>query len=470
MKSQQGIALTATLLIMAVIVTLGVGSLSLAMMDSKIAENARANVSAAASAEAGLNAAILVLGKQYQNSSDKKFPLTLTVPQIDGVAAFAARDAVYVPDSSRTGYTLTLKGRTPSGGLHQSEVLVVSTPGTSGTTGTGTGPLGKGIVAEGTITVNGNNTMYIDAGLHGASGYTLNGYDKAQFKKCLSRNATTSVCQSYASLLTPALTATTNKASYTCNPSNDASACAGNKPARLVDAPPPIAVDYEKKRDAAIKGCTNTYSGSPINTAASVVLSGFGLNAVVCVAAGVNFPSGTNLAGVTVIANGDINFNGNTPIVLNKTVLISRSGSININSNDLTIQDSQIFSQNSLNFNGSKTKYLGNTTLASKGSITVNGSSSATQNLSGKKTIGLGLLAEGDITLNGNSDWYASLVAGGNVNYNGSATLYGSVGTKRSFTANGGLTLDGSFEISNTYTAPYFEGATAASPTVVSRR
>lgn len=471
MKSQRGVALIATLLVMVVIVTLGVGSLSLAMLDSKIAENVRANASAEASAEAGLSAAIIVLGKQYQGSSEKKFPTTLTIPQINGSAAFAARDVVYTPDADRTGYTLMVKGRTVSGGLHQSEVLVVSTTGLGSTPSTSIGPLGKGGVAEGTITINGSNTRYIDAGLHGALGYTLNGYDKSQFKKCLSRNTTTSVCQSYASLLTPALTATRDKSGYTCNPSGDSSACIANKPAQLVSAPPTIVVDYDKKRDAAMGSCTNSYSGSPINAAAFVSLAALGQRAVVCVAAGVNFPGGTNLAGVTVIANGDINLNGNNlPIVLNKTVLISRSGGININSNDLTIQDSQLFSQNSLNFNGSSTKYLGDTTLASKGSINVNGSSSASQTLDGKRTIGLGLIAEGDITLNGNSDWYASLIAGGNVNYNGSATLYGSVATKRGFTANGGLTLDASSEISNTYTAPYFEDSAAATPTVVSRR
>jgi Tfp pilus assembly protein PilX len=253
MKSQSGVALVSSLLIMVVIMTLGVGSLSLAMMNSKIAENTRSNTQATASAEASLNAAILVLSQQYASSSDKKFPQSLTVPQINGSPAFASGDAVYTPTSDRSGYTLTIKGRTASGGLHQSEVLVVSTSGSGSSTATGAGPLGKGINAEGTVTVNGSNTQYIDAAVHGASGYTLNGYNKSQFKKCTRRNLLTSVCEASSSLLTPLLSGTKGKSSYTCNPSGDSSACLSNKPAQLVDAPPPITVDYDLKRDAAIK-------------------------------------------------------------------------------------------------------------------------------------------------------------------------------------------------------------------------
>lgn len=82
MKDSRGVALIASLLIMAAIMALGAGSMFLAQMNLKITENTRSNAVAKYHAEAGLDTAVALLKRRYDIY--KAFPTTFTLPVTAG--------------------------------------------------------------------------------------------------------------------------------------------------------------------------------------------------------------------------------------------------------------------------------------------------------------------------------------------------------------------------------------------------
>lgn len=503
MKRQDGIALIASLLIMAAIMALGVGSLFLSTMNLRIAENSRAHALARYNAEAGLEAAMVQLKKDYKTSG--KFPANFTnsaLPTTMGIRYELAASG-YTTYAAQTQARVVVLGTSSSetnSARYQTEAFLSSTSVAGAPSAE---RYGRGLVAEGSLNINGRAT-YTDALLHGNKGFTVNG--QGTFQTCLERNAF-GECVRFQAIADPDIPITAAQGeNATCNFSSNLAVCSGGRPQKLV-AKETVNVNYldrrgdvigkalklERYRDANMQNvrdetqtylyaapsptdteqakpsttsqikisgaltsapyttsCAKTFnSGVSYNSTAEVAAAGFTSGNVICVSGGVTFPNGTNLTGVTVIADGPIQFNGNSSVTLDKTTLISRTGAVNINSSGLTLKSTTVFSNGDLNLNGQQTVYEGDTTLASNGSINVNGSSKVTRNFQGNISIGLALIAQRDININGSSDWYATSVAGGNLTYNGSATLYGGVSAKGNITINGSFDVDSGLPISN---------------------
>lgn len=477
MKAKQGIALVTALLVMVVITVIGVGSLGLAMMNSRIAENVRAAAVAEARAETGVDAAIVMLehaysdnGKKFPASVGGKFPSTLSIPRIDNAASFIAADYTYVTPADQRSFTLTVKGRTASGGLHRSEVYVAGTSGI---------PRLRGLVSEGLIRVTGNST-YTDADIHSNAEYDLGG---STFSECTARNGDGS-CQRAVAISPNDIPVTTgNNPIGRCSLRGGSSTVCSGGMARKTRPPHTVTPDYLGIRDAAIlssdvtkatptrSGTTSTLNGikcdyvstssiAPLSSLLVSLLSTLTSNhPVLCFdGSGVTLPG--SLSNVTIIAKNGVSFTS-TPTLTNSTI-ISRTGSVNIGGK-ANINSSKIFSQGDIDVSGTQTEIQGVSTLASASNISVGGASKAYTASDGTKSIGLAIIAEGNVTANGRSDWFAEVRAGGDFTKNGTAAMYGGVEAKGSITVNGGIDVDTGLSIANS-------DALLQVPTILSRR
>ena len=477
MKSNQGIALVAALLVMVVIMVIGIGSLGLAMMNSRIAENVRSAAVAEASAETGIEAARIMLeraysdnGKRFPASVDGKFPTTVAIPRINNVASFAATDYTYITSADQKSFSLTVKGRTASGGLHLSEILVAGTSGI---------PRLRGLVSEGPIRVTGNST-YTDADIHSNAEYNLGG---STFSECTTRNGDGS-CQRTVAISPSDVPVTTgNNPVGRCSIRGGSSAVCSGGLARKTRSPYTVTPDYLGIRDAAIRasdvtkatparsGTTSTLNGikcdyvstssvAPLTTFLVSLISTLTSNhPVLCIdGSGVTLPS--VLSNVTIIAKNAVSFTS-TPTLTNSTI-ISRTGGVNIGGK-ANIDSSKIFSQEDLDISGTQTEIQGISTIASAGDISIGGASKEYTSADGTKSIGLAIIAEGNVTANGRSNWFAEVRAGGDFTKSGTATMYGGVEAKGSITINGGIDIDTGLSIANS-------DALLQVPTVLSRR
>ncbi|MCA9839551.1 MAG: hypothetical protein KC422_21760 [Trueperaceae bacterium] len=487
MRRQDGIVIVASLILMLAVLGLAVGSLFLTQSNLKIAENVRSKAYAKYAAESGMDATLAALDMyynthhEYPSFSDGQFS-NLALPQFQ---ANGEQVNYEVLAFNNTGNSAVVKvsATSPQGATHVSEALLAGEL-TSSTTTTEVeiNPLvANGLASEGTVTLNGRNN-FVSAGLHGNRGYTINALQNATFSTCLSRN-TNGRCISFETIESDNLpiSAAAGMSSYTCNPANS-SICSGGVPTRLTD-PITVTPNYASRRDAVIAAadqnpsgtlssafgihCDVVHSTAPtMNNAAQVRSAGFISGKVVCVQNGnVTFPNGTSLDGVTVVANGQIQFNGNTAITIENSVLVSKQGCINVNPNRITVRDSKLYSNCDLNMNGQQTLFEGIVTLASASNININGRSSIINN-DGVFSIGLGLVAEGNITVNGQSDWFAVALTGGSFTYNGTSTLYGGVSAKGSITSNGGIDIDSGLAVHND---DFFEGETVTTTEVTQR-
>lgn len=206
--------------------------------------------------------------------------------------------------------------------------------------------------------------------------------------------------------------------------------------------PHEIRVDTLALRNRRIneRPCTKTVSGSlTLTTLHQVHDAGFRSGAVVCLGGGVSFPANVELSGVSVIAEQAISFGGRA--TLRDTTLVSKQGAITLHAQaNTTLERSFLYALSPLQLN-TQVEVSGSSTLVSGSSITFRGKSAALASLSGP-LIGLAVIAQQDIILEGSSDLYATLHAGRDVTLNGSGTLYGGVVAERNITAHGGLRLD----------------------------
>ncbi len=490
MKRQDGIVIVASLILMLAVLGLAVGSLFLTQSNLKIAENVRSKAFAKYAAESGMDATLAALDMyfntyaSYPSFSNGHFGGNFSLP----VVTINGQNLAYsVTEFSRDGSSgsavVKVSATGPSGATHISEALMAAeVTSSSTTTETEINPLvANGLASEGTVTLNGKNN-FVSAGLHGNAGYTINALSNSSFSTCLNRN-TNGKCVSFETIETDHLpiSAAAGMPSYTCNPANSA-ICSGGVPTRLTD-PITVTPNYINRRNAVIAAankspsgtassvfgikCDRVYANAPtMNNASQVTSSGFTTGKVVCVENGnVTFPNGTSLDGVTVLAKNAIQFNGNTAITLVDSNLITTTGCININPNKVTVRDSKLYSSCDLNMNGQQTLFEGVVTLASATNININGRSSILNN-DGSFAIGLGLVAEGNITINGQSDWFAVALVGGNFTYNGTSTLYGGVSAKGSITSNGGIDIDSGLAVQND---DFFVGETVTTTQVTQR-
>ena len=185
-------------------------------------------------------------------------------------------------------------------------------------------------------------------------------------------------------------------------------------------------------------------------------LNGSGLR--VCVEGNVSLPGNTSLEGVTFYVGGTFQVNGTA--TLNGVNVAAGSG---INLGDVQATNSRFYTGGSLNLNNNAT-FRGDSTLASRQSLTFNGGADLMNNRA------LLVVSEGDITFNGRADTHAFMWAGGTITFNGTGAFIGGAVSLGGTIRNGG----GQFYIQNSSALnsdlPQTETDTRPQPLVLSRR
>ncbi len=463
MKKQDGIALIATLLIMAAIMALGVGTLFLANMNLRIAENSRTHAVARYNAEAGLEAAIVKLKKDYANATPtKQFPPApsepngFTLPSSpDSTVTYLAigSGSTYTPYTTggvRTQARVVIVGTGPNNARYQTEALVVANAAKTKF---------HGIETEGIIDISSGTSIYTDAGVHGNAGVTLGNSD---FYTCLSRD-TSGACTNPKELHASDIpVSTSNNASCSVKGENYTACERDHEPIT-------VNPDYLAKRDRVIQASdvrnavlprTGTSSSAHgincdrvVTATSEVTLSSLELipGRVICVQGNgdVTIPN-NSLSGVTIIADGNVGFaDTNADVSLtNNTTLISKNGTVSLGKKS-SVVNSHIFSQGSVDYNGPNNTFEGVSTIATAGNINIGGSSKIATDSSNNKGIGVAIIAGGNIDVNGNSQWFAGIVAGGYVKANGGPTLSGGIQAKGTISIKGGIDIDSGLGVLN---------------------
>jgi hypothetical protein len=431
---QRGIALVSGLFVMVAVVLLGVGAVFLSTSSLRVAENVRGQATARSAAESGVDVAYLVLADAYD--SNGAFPASLALPT-DATHSLLG----YRRDGPGQAFVQVL-GVANGGAEYVAEALlsVVAQPPT-------TNPVyDLGLASEGTVTVNGGASVYLDAGVHGNAGFSLMG----GFESCTDRDEF-GVCITREPLLgTPpvSLSDPTGPCSFpggTCTNVADFLA-------------PEIAVspDYigRRNRAADLDGDGSFDAGDCAGkpSTATNVMS----NTEICATGGVSLNNPV-LNNVVIVAQGNITLSGTAQ--LTNTTLISLNGTVSIAKG--TMEGTSIYSQNSVTFSGNGGNYVwnGSNTIATGGAITFNGANKNTNTVNpvvqddGTKAIGLVLVADGDVTFNGRNDgsdkYYAVWITGGSFTQNGRSEVYGSVAAVGDIRFNGNFFIDSGLGIVN---------------------
>lgn len=449
MKKQDGIALIATLLIMAAIMALGVGSLFLSNMNLRIAENSRTNAIARYNAEAGMEVALVQLKQEY--ATNKTLPATLTLPAApESTVRYSLNPYQgYVRATSGTTAEVRILGEVLNSDTakYVAEAFVV----------VGAAPTKLfGIATEGVIDISSGTSIYTDAGVHGNAGVALGNSD---FYACLSRDAS-GVCTTTKELHASDIPVSTSNNAPCSVKGESYSACDRNY------QPVTVNPDYLTKRDRAIQAsnvqnavpprtgtlssANGIYCDKIVNATSAVTISSIDLTPgkVICVEGNGNVTLGSALlSGVTVIADGNISVVG-APELSNNTKLISKAGTVFLGKPS-SIMNSHIFSQGSLDYNGPTNTFGGVSTIATAGNINIGGSSSIATDANSNKGIGVAMIAGGNVDVNGNSQWFAGIVAGGYVEANGGPTLSGGIQAKGKIEIKGGIDIDSGLGVFN---------------------
>ncbi len=434
LTQQRGIALISALFVMVAVVLLGVGAVFLSTSSLRVAENVRGQATARSAAESGVDVAYLVLQSAYDE--DGVFPASLALPA-DSTHSLLG----YRRDGPGQAFVQVL-GVANGGAEYVAEALlsVVVQPPT-------TNPVyDLGLASEGTVTVNGGASVYLDAGVHGNAGFSLMG----GFESCTDRDEY-GVCTTREPLLgTPPVSLS--------NPTGPCSFPGGTCTNVADFLKPEIAVssDYTGRRNRAADldddGAFDAADCAGRASSASNVMS----HTQVCApgAVALNNPV---LNDVVIIAHGDITLSGNAQ--LTNTTLISLNGTVSIASG--TMEGTSIYSQNSVTFSGNAANYVwnGSNTIATGGAITFNGANKNSNTVNpvvqedGSKAVGLVLIADGDVTFNGrnsgNDKYYAVWITGGSFTQNGRSEVYGSVAAVGDIRFNGNFFIDSGLGVVN---------------------
>lgn len=451
-QTRQGIAVISVLLILAAILLVGLSSMFLTQMNLGIAGNVQTNTIAQANADAGLDAALAELEKYYQEEEEAtgtgRYPTSLSIPSVNGQnfspTYELASYELYTDDRAM----VRVIGTGPRNAEHLSEALAMMQPG---------GPrfppaFDFGLATEGVIETSGTS-IYTDAGLHGNAGFKLHHND--DFRICIERDAD-GTCTDWEEVDLSDAPVSGSPGATTCSPEE---LCEDGEPKILID---PITVDpnYNERRDSALADaasgeewsetfgieCDVVFSSPPADDYWDDVPP----ESTVCVESGfpMTLPRDTELTDVNIVSQGDIIVGRDS--TLTTSTLISMEGRIQADSNEaVTIESSRVFSQEGITFNGQHTRISGKTTLASAGDITIRGGAPATTNEDGDPSVGLALIAEGDIEVNGSSDWYVAVIGGGTFTQNGTSTVYGRVTSVGDMEFNGGIDIDSGLDIFN---------------------
>lgn len=162
-RSTSGIALVASLIVLAVMTVLGLSAMFLTNMNLKIAENGRSGAIARFNAEAGLDSAFVVLSGAFKEAL--AIPADITEFRTD-FPGFETADYTFAPTNGYTVFAdgsvrVRIRGFGPNGARYEAEALampqLVPVPGTIDYS-----IFGEGFVARQDINMNGNGTFDIN--------------------------------------------------------------------------------------------------------------------------------------------------------------------------------------------------------------------------------------------------------------------------------------------------------------------
>lgn len=450
MKKQDGIALIATLLIMAAIMALGVGTLFLANMNLRIAENSRTHAVARYNAEAGIEAAFIKLKKDYEASTPKQFPASLTLPSSPD-SAVTYQNVSYTPyitGGVRTQARVVIVGTGPNSARYQTEALLGAAAPTASTP-----PSWMGLVSENVVDANGGPTL-TDAQLHGNGGYEIAG--NTTFQTCKGAK-----CEEFKVSDSP-VTAAPGMSSYECKSNGGKSElCFGGKPAKYSDKPVSLGDINQKYLDLrngtatspskfgvkitdnllnplSPSGCTQTITG--ILGKSTKLANSYSAGSKICVTGNAEIPDGANYSNVTIVVKGSTAVGDAT---FDNTNLLSMNV-LNLDGDVTMANGSRLFGDSEVNFSGS-IAYSGTATIASGGPTNFDSKEGIYNTQSNE--VGLAVISVGDFEgksgLKNKSDGFlnAAIQVGGAANINGGAKVRGGISSK------GRLTIKGHSEI-----------------------
>lgn len=510
MKDSRGIALIASLLIMAAIMALGAGSMFLAQMNLKIAENSRSNAVARYHAEAGLDTAAALLRKMHTDTG--KFPATFTLPVTSGQS--------YAMLSGLEGYRrdnvnqvrVKVEGFTPNNARYVAEALVAPIINPA---------FLKGLSSEGNIRVSGlGSAEFVNAGVHGNTGVELPGGSSSNFRTC----ATTTQAFDTCPLTNPLPVSSSNGTSCYlagCDPwaseqkvnpeyivkrndaiaihtfgltyyldANDNRVSDGRGGYLYADPAAPstsININWEANANVYSSRCTVVYSSTnPPPTTITTVADG----ARICAKdnLNLNFASNINMSNATVIADGNITFGGVSACTgscsagtLTNTKLISRTtlnpsapdsqggagqGGVmldNVIGHNLTlfgganrnVASSLTGSSPPHYLIGSGFKLTGNTTIAANRDIQFSGQTQLTTYPDKPSAVTTVIISTRKINNNGSGDFYGVFWAGTCFAQGGSAKIFGTVAVRTPGCTTGGnpsaIDISGKLHINSSY-------------------
>lgn len=507
MKRQDGIALIATLLIMAAIVALGVGTLFLSDMNLRIAGNSSAHAIARYNAESGLDAAIIQLTKEYGVA--KRFPTSLTLPSSPAseiiYQAVSPSSQGYSTNTARTTAVVRISGRGPNNAQYVAEAFMAVAINPA---------FLKGLASEGNIRVSGGgNAEFVNAGIHGNTGEGLPGYSNSNFRTCATPTQEFSTCP-ITDPLPVSSSDGTNCYMTGCDPwaprvqidpayalkRNDAIAIdtfglvhyrdANNN---LVSdgmggvlyadpASPSVSININPEANPTVYGsrCTVVYTSTPptitsVAEGAKICAIGSGVT--------LNFASGIDMKNATVIADGDITFSGPNPCAgtcaagtLENTKLISRTripptATLNdpndarggvmldiVTGKNLTIfsgANRDVASSSPYYLIGEGFKLAGNTIIASNRDIQFAGTTYLTTYPDKPGAVTTAIISTRRITNSGSSNFYGVFWAGTCFAQSGSAKIYGTIAVREAKCTTGGnpsaIDISGKLHINSSY-------------------
>lgn len=496
MRTTNGFALPAALLIMLAVLTLGVSTLFITNTDLSTATNITTASVARHNADASMTIALHALEQHVTQHGalpdDLRFADNLTSinswsadhhpqPQftLDRVAS------TYDVDHLTGTATIRITGTGPNNSRYETQATVQLTTSNDGV------PIihpvvANGITAGGSAIIRGSGTL-VDAGMHGNRGYSLNNDPRHTLYHCNHRRSD-GTCQTrliYPHNTQVPITAAADQHSYDhCSPSWFPGYCNGGTPLQLINDPfndpsskvHDIDPSYETARNNFLCSLSNNPSSCLTDYALNdircdVTLSNYPnantlRNSItpgrtICINGGVGMPHNINLTGVNVIARDSISFNG-SPEALSNTNLVSLNSSISFNGN-ADFKNTRMFANTTIQLNGSFT-YENTVTLAAADTLQFNGT---TRNPDG--TARMALITDGNININGSGAVWAAFLAGGHINISGSAHIYGGLVSLGSTTINGTIFLDSGVPFENP-DLPQVPGGSAIAMEVITRR
>ena len=456
MKKQDGIALIATLLIMAAIMALGVGTLFLSTMNLKIAENSRTHAVARYNAEAGMEAALAQLKIDYKAVTPNQFkdstysasnPTGFRLPSSSSDTTVTYQLFTYTPypttGTPKTQARVVIIGTGPNNARYQTEALF----GTSSSSGSSSSTPGNpnfppGIVGEGVTTIKGNHKVY-NARIHGNKGFALDGNGEGYYN-CTENG----VCTSLTGPDIPVSAArkeATDTYTYTCKSNNnlcDSSTQPKSfylKDRVMIAAPPYVArrnavfgtTSTTTTTETSLSGCTHTVSS---------LGSSYPAGSKVCVTRDVTLSNNRTYSNINIIVKGKLTIEAN--VTFNNTNVLSTNDLL-IKGN-ATMNTSRLFSDKNVTLEGN-VPYTGASTIAAGRNMNIKGNieHSATND------IGMALIAVGNFTAEGNIEGRQTELVnvaawvGGTATVKGNTKIRGGVAAKGNILIEGNVAVDG---------------------------